>query len=299
MSSDTIHSGAGGGGADEGVGEDNGMKAGSRKPNVGRRRIKTVFTMNSSGSLKSSNVYIDESGKEISNVEEGVVDGRKMESGENGEKEGEALAVKTEPPKKVSNKKQYSSKLSNLLYKSLLSETEIGEDTKITDASTMQNLLTNESQITKEKLPWIRLSKSQKAKLLCDFAYMYAAENDLNDKESEELKVYLLDCLHRKRFAKAKDIKYNRDSEYIEDIPGLTIQTTTHKTSVVSSSSIVVDAAAASSTLHSSQSAQPTISRKFTLKREDTIKNSTLKNLAPKKHKESLNLLSAIPKTEN
>lgn len=161
--------------------------------------------------------------------------------------------------------------LKNIQYKSMLMNgknlamlSEGGSSplvTKTAEADKVQSLLTSEAQVLKEEVPWNRLSKAQKIKLLTDFGYMYSSEHSLSDEDSSQLQTYLRDCLERKKFTRARDVQYNKHSGIIEDIPGLIYTPTS---SGISPSMI-------------------SVTRKFSLKREDSTKNSTLKNLAPRK----------------
>lgn len=175
------------------------------------------------------------------------------------------------------------SQLKNIQYKSMLMNgknlamlSEGGTSPlvpKTTEIDMVHSLLTSELRTPKENQPWNRLSKAQKIKLLTDYSYMYSSEYSLTDVETVNLQKYLRECLERKKFTRAKDIHYNRSAGVIEDIPGLV--TTTSAAAL----------AAESAPLLAPQVAPASV-RKFTLKREDTVKNSTLKNLAPKKGKQ-------------
>jgi len=243
---------------------------------IPQKRTKTVFSVTSTGSFIGRTEETMDGGSasassspsvllrtETEPLTEGGADGRNASSASI----PSALStpsVQTESCTQLKNI-QYKSMLMNGKNLAMLSEG--GSSplvTKTAEADKVQSLLTSESQVIKEEVPWNRLSKAQKIKLLVDFGHMYSSEHSLSDEDSTHLQTYLRDCLERKKFTRARDVQYNKHLGMIEDIPGL-----------IYTPISVGGIATGSATL--------SVSRKFSLKRDDSVKNSTLKNLAPRK----------------
>jgi len=68
---------------------------------------------------------------------------------------------------------------------------------------------------------WIKLSKSDKLKLMKEFAKKYITDNSLTEIDEENLINFFKDCIDRKKLNKSKDIKYDKNSKTILDIYGL------------------------------------------------------------------------------
>ena len=140
--------------------------------------------------------------------------------------------------------------LQNIKYQTMLlnHNSKIYEYTPNTE--NIEIFLKNEKESNKNK-PWSKLSKASKLKKITNYAMTYSKENNLTNKETEELRTYLLKCLERKKLQRQKDVIYDIETNTIKSISALVYNKTTHK---------------------------------FTLKRQDK-KTSTLKCLPPKKIK--------------
>lgn len=80
--------------------------------------------------------------------------------------------------------------------------------------------------LEKEKLPnekdtWNKLGKTQKVKLLTEYADTYGADNSYTSENIENLKEYLKYSLTVTKLLKLKDLVYNKDVQKIEKIPML------------------------------------------------------------------------------
>ena len=251
---------------------------------IPQKRTKTVFSVTSTGSFIGrteetteggvSSASASASASASSSTSTSVLLGTETESLTEGRVDGGTASPSSSPSNPIPTTTESCTQLKNIQYKSMLMNgknlamlSEGGSSplvTKTAEADKVQSLLTTESQVLKEEVPWNRLSKAQKIKLLADFGHMYSSEHSLTDDDSAQLQTYLRDCLERKKFTRARDVQYNKHMGMIEDIPGL-IYTPTITGGIATGPAIL------------------TASRKFSLKRDDSAKNSTLKNLAPKK----------------
>lgn len=249
---------------------------------IPQKRTKTVFSVTSTGSFIGKTEETIEGGmppasaSASSSASNSVLLGTETELLTEGGADGRNASSVSTPstPSTPSVPTESCTQLKNIQYKSMLMNgknlamlSEGGSSplvTKTAEADKVQSLLTSESQVIKEEVPWNRLSKAQKIKLLVDFGHMYSSEHSLTDDDSTQLQTYLRDCLERKKFTRARDVQYNKHLGMIEDIPGL-IHTPTSAGDIATGPAIL------------------SASRKFSLKRDDSAKNSTLKNLAPKK----------------
>ena len=140
--------------------------------------------------------------------------------------------------------------LQNIKYQTMLlnHNSKIYESTPNTE--NIEIFLKNEKESNKNK-PWSKLSKASKLKKIIEYIKTYSKEKKLTDIETNDLKIYLLKCLERKKLQRQKDVIYDIETNTIKSISGLIHNKTTQK---------------------------------FTLKRQDK-KTSTLKSLPPKKIK--------------
>ena len=118
------------------------------------------------------------------------------------------------------------------------------------NVTNIEHFLQKEKELNKTK-PWNKLGKASKLKRINEYVDEYSVKNNIKSDNIKKLKQYLLYCLDRKRLQRQKDIVYDVKTNKIKDIPGLFFNKSKNK---------------------------------FTLKRQDK-KTSTLKCLAPKKHK--------------
>jgi hypothetical protein len=141
--------------------------------------------------------------------------------------------------------------LQNIKYQTMLlnHNSKIYETTPNVD--NIEAFLENEKALNKVK-PWSKLSKASKLKKIIEYIALFSKEKELTENETNDLKKYLLQCLERKKLQRQKDVVYDMETNKIKSINGLLYNKT---------------------------------SNRFTLKRQDKKKGSSLKCLAPKKNK--------------
>ena len=138
--------------------------------------------------------------------------------------------------------------LKNIKYKTMLMNNI--QSSKEPDVTNIESFLEKERNINK-KQHWSKLSKLTKKNKILDYWREYSNKHQLPDTEKQELKVFLLKSLDRKKLQRVKDVIYDVETQMIINIPTLTINKQTNK---------------------------------YTLKNLDK-KISTLKSLAPRKKK--------------
>jgi hypothetical protein len=80
--------------------------------------------------------------------------------------------------------------------------------------------------------PWSKLDKTTKIRKLIAFAEEYKTLNGLTEEQHSNLVSFFRDCLDKKRLHKVKDVIYNKDTGEVTDVPGLTLNPTTHNYSL-------------------------------------------------------------------
>ena len=80
-----------------------------------------------------------------------------------------------------------------------------------------------------KNITWSRLDRSSRIKKLYEYAEKYASEKSISKAELVKLKGYLLECLNKKKLMRARDVKYDKEKEIIEDIPRLNFNKSTRK----------------------------------------------------------------------
>ena len=70
-----------------------------------------------------------------------------------------------------------------------------------------------------KKLVWARLDRTQKINKIYDYIDRYAIKHNISDKEKDELKTYLATAVDRKKLQKVSEIKYNKETCTVDDIP--------------------------------------------------------------------------------
>lgn len=138
--------------------------------------------------------------------------------------------------------------LKNIKYKTMLMNNI--QSSKEPDVTNIESFLEKERSINK-KQHWSKLSKLTKKNKILDYWREYSNKHELPETEKQELKVFLLKSLDRKKLQRVKDVIYDVETQMIINIPTLTINKQTNK---------------------------------YTLKNLDK-KISTLKSLAPRKKK--------------
>jgi len=130
----------------------------------------------------------------------------------------------------MSSKSNECQDLKNIQYKTmLLNGTASDIAPQINDDTTsIDNFLEKEKKHNK-KVAWARLDRTQKLNKIYSFVDTYSIKNNLTDKEIEELKNYLTTALDRKKLQKVSEIKYNKDTSIIDDIPILIFNNSSRK----------------------------------------------------------------------
>jgi hypothetical protein len=144
--------------------------------------------------------------------------------------------------------------LKNIKYKTMLLNGNPLQETKSSnDLSNLDKFLENEKNNNSNE-PWCKLNKTIKNKKLMEFVEIYKKDKNLDEEESNNLILFLKDCLDKKKLQRVKDVIYNKISGMITDIPALSYTKS---------------------------------NKHFTLKNIDK-RVSTLKSLAPKKTQKSI-----------
>ena len=84
----------------------------------------------------------------------------------------------------------------------------------------INNMLDNEKKINKN-MCWGKLSKKEKYEKLLFFSKQYCEKNNCENNTFELLNIYLKQSLDRKKFNKKSDVKYNKESQEVEEIYNL------------------------------------------------------------------------------
>lgn len=120
------------------------------------------------------------------------------------------------------NKKEECQDLKNLQYKTMLMK---GKKIPLLlktsrDTAGIEKILEQEMFLNKN-ISWSRLDHSVKIRKLKDYANTYSYKNSLSEKDHIRLSIFLSLALERNRLHKAIEVKYNKETEEIEDIPYL------------------------------------------------------------------------------
>jgi len=126
-----------------------------------------------------------------------------------------------------------------------------------TSQEEVDTILEQETQQNKNE-SWNKLNKTIKLQKLNIYAEKYGADQKYTTKEIKNLKQFFLDSLERGKLQKTKEVLYDKNTQTINDIPGLILHPTNHN---------------------------------FTLRIMDTKRVSTLKSLAPKRISEKNKLV--------
>ena len=84
----------------------------------------------------------------------------------------------------------------------------------------IDRFLEKEKAVNKDKR-WNKLGKKQKIEKITQYINKFASENKCTMEEKNELKLYLIKCLERKKLQRVKDVVYDCESGVIKNIPGL------------------------------------------------------------------------------
>lgn len=89
--------------------------------------------------------------------------------------------------------------------------------------------MVDEERKSLDDLPWSKLNKSKKSKLLDDFILIYSVENDLDTIKSEQLRKLLHKSLNINLLNKQSDVNYNIEEKKINKISTLFLNKLTNK----------------------------------------------------------------------
>lgn len=119
--------------------------------------------------------------------------------------------------------------LRNIQYKTMLMHgKKIQNKTNVSDTTCIERLLDEEMKINKN-LAWSRLDTGDKIKKLNEYAELYCSNDKNESTDVVLLKQYLMTALERNRLQKVREVKYNKETETIEHIPGIVFNTTTRR----------------------------------------------------------------------
>ena len=123
--------------------------------------------------------------------------------------------------------------LENIKYKTMMlsgpKKTLASSMSTESETDTVDKVLDMEMQNNKN-ITWSRLDSMTRITKLHDYADTYGKENEMNEEEINNLKLYLVSSMqNKKRLLKTKEVKYNKETENIEDIPVLLFNSTNRK----------------------------------------------------------------------
>jgi len=113
--------------------------------------------------------------------------------------------------------------LKNLKYKTMLLNGLPLQEIKTSSSNDLTNLdkfLENEKNNNNNE-PWCKLNKTIKTKKLQEYVEIYKEQNNLNQEESDQLFLFLKDCIDRKKLQRVKDVIYDKENGTIKEIPAL------------------------------------------------------------------------------
>jgi hypothetical protein len=120
--------------------------------------------------------------------------------------------------------------LRNIQYKTMLmngKNLNINNNSEINSTS-VEKLLDEEMKLNRI-VTWARLDKGEKIRKLNIYADNYCKSAENSCKDSNLLKQYFLSALDRNRLQKVKEVKYNKETGVIENIPDLVFNTATNR----------------------------------------------------------------------
>lgn len=114
--------------------------------------------------------------------------------------------------------------LKNIKYQTMLltGNDKIKEETQDIKNDKINDFLDEETKLNNKDI-WTKLNKTNKIKLLYEYAEFYGNETELNHLQVKSLKQYLKNCLERKQLQNVKDVLYNKEEQKITSIPNLNI----------------------------------------------------------------------------
>ena len=129
---------------------------------------------------------------------------------------------------KQKKNKDDCTELKNIKYQNmLLTNSKMSADV-VENIHNIELFLTKEKNQNKNK-PWNKIGKTKKIKIINNFIKSYIKKQKLDKGKASSLKVFLLNCIERKKLQKIKDVNYNKEKEVINDIPNLKYNEKTKK----------------------------------------------------------------------
>lgn len=129
---------------------------------------------------------------------------------------------------KSKKSKDDCTELKNIKYQNmLLSNSKISEEV-VENINNIELFLSKEKNQNKNK-PWNKIGKTKKIKIINNFIKTWSAKNNYEKSKTASLKMFLLNCIERKKLQKIKDVNYNKESEIIIDVPNLSYNENTKK----------------------------------------------------------------------
>lgn len=119
--------------------------------------------------------------------------------------------------------------LKNIKYKSMLLNGVQKETQVKSNIFQVEEFLEKEMKISTENIPWTKLEKASKLKILMEFAANHSEKLKLNEEETDNLKTVLKEAIDRKHLQRVKDVNYDKEKCIINEIPLLHFNETTRK----------------------------------------------------------------------
>lgn len=131
-------------------------------------------------------------------------------------------------------KKDECQELKNIEYKTMLIGSNKNIVTKNNDnLDKVKKYLESEKKSNNnKKVSWSNLTKTEKLNKINDYSVKYSKDNKLTKIEEEDLKKSLINYFNHKKFQKVKDVKYNKNTGLIDNIPNLYYNKVTNKFSL-------------------------------------------------------------------
>ena len=131
--------------------------------------------------------------------------------------------MKNEEIIKKNEKTDNCQELKNIAYKTMLQNGNniISETKNVSNDEKISTFLESESHANKQE-SWTKLDKTQKFMRLNNYVDNILREkHNLSENEVNNTKKYLQKCIERKNLQKTKEITYNKQENFIENIPYL------------------------------------------------------------------------------
>ena len=119
------------------------------------------------------------------------------------------------------NKNLECQELKNILYKTLLMNgNDLNVNNQSTDLSNIDLYLTKETEINKLET-WNKLSKTNKFEKINDYILKLKETYNLLPEEEEATKLFLYDCIDKKKLLKNNEVIYDKDNGLLLNIVNL------------------------------------------------------------------------------